>query len=215
MSEKKQQTILGTFFTQHLSEQPLMAEAILAGAECTPLSMKMARIAKINSEHFSFIVDLLKNPRAMPILAINELMALCWNVVGSRTVQFATGPFPTLGFSFQEMPSVKTPVIASPTDWFLRIKKDPFYQIGAVVNTASKVRDYWNGHYKLDYLQGIMMRAAAYEVEYLKWLTVTEHPDYQLDEYQRGIMEALPNGLNSLPNELIYTSKQPPKHPNK
>lgn len=212
MSEK---TVLGTLFIQSAPQEKDMvnADVVLQG-EARPEAYQLAQYAKKNSDIFSNIVALCSKNEAVPIVALNDLMRLCWCVVGSGHVKMMLGlEVTTIGFTFEKMPKVNVPVIACPWNWFAKCRKDVFYQVGAVISVASYIRDYWNQKYTLGSVSECMQRAGAYEAEYLNWLTTKEQPGYKLDEYQQGIVREFPNGLNSLKTELLHLSKAPPKHP--
>lgn len=92
-------------------------------------------------------------------------------------------------------------VIQVPEDWLLMFQDDPIYQLGGVLYTGSQAVDFYNG--RLD-LHTSAALAQAHEAELLR-LTTRAFPAYELDQYQRQLMERFPKGLNSpRAKKLLY-----------
>jgi hypothetical protein len=94
-------------------------------------------------------------------------------------------------------------VIRVPEDWLELFLDDPIYQLGGVLYTGSQAVDFYNGRLGGDPNKSSDL-AQAHEAEILR-LASQEFPSYQLDSYQRKLLEKFPQGLNSpRAKELIY-----------
>jgi hypothetical protein len=94
-------------------------------------------------------------------------------------------------------------MIQIPVDWLETFLEDPIYQVGGVLYTGSQAVDFYNGRFALDHNNSTAL-AQAHESELLK-LVDQEFPEYQLDSYQKHLLEKFPDGLDSpRARELLY-----------
>lgn len=94
-------------------------------------------------------------------------------------------------------------VIRVPVDWLEMFLEDPIYELGGALYTGSQAVDFYNGRLTVDPITSTSL-AQAHEAEMLR-LATKEFPAYQLDAYQRQLLEKFPEGLNSpRAKELLY-----------
>lgn len=158
---------------------------------------------------FDAAVDALRSP-LFPNVPVNEAVTLMWRLIGNRMIPSAAGPVPTLSFTaLGNDPKHLNAAVLIPANWPDLIAQNYKYQLGGIVFVASQCRDWYNGKLivKPEDLRhpDVVRRAECYEASYLR--TVLEQdPNYQLNGYQKHVLEVAPNGLLSLGN-LAYESK--------
>lgn len=102
--------------------------------------------------------------------------------------------------------------IVAPLDLWKQVQADKYHCLGGLVYVSSQSKDYY--YNKFD--DAVLLRAKASEAQYL--LTLKEmRPDYELNAYQRGVLNEYPLGLESANiQSAIYepddsnTNKTPP-----
>ena len=93
-----------------------------------------------------------------------------------------------------------------PEDWIEMFIDDPIFQLGATLYAGSQAVDFYNG--LLEPADESADRGAAHEAELIK-LSLYEYPGYELDEYQKTLLEWYPEGLNSpRAKKLMYPLAQ-------
>ena len=139
-------------------------------------------------------VDVLRS--LVPNDRVNALARVIWDLIGHKQVLAAIGPdvstlaFTVMGFKGQP----RQGVILIPKQWPQMVTDDPFMQLGAILFVGVQVVDYYNDRLIGD--PGTRRRWHAYEAELLRTLR-TLLPSWQLNEYQREILERFPDGLDS------------------
>ena len=156
--------------------------------------------AKSIADSFTSGVDFLRS--SFPNESIRSLMALVWDLCGSRIVPLAMGP-QVPGLSFGKMGV--NGVIFAPDNWVSQIQADALYQMGAIVFVGSQAVDFYNGLMSTkEEARKVLFRARLYESEYLRTLQGIE--GHSFNPYQQAILHEYPEGLASAPS-LVYTSK--------
>jgi hypothetical protein len=137
---------------------------------------------------------------------IRRLMSMVWQIVGNRVTPVAVVQEKLFGLHFycEASKGGRASYILVPIHWQELVKANPIFQCGGMVFTASQVQDFYND--KLGELE-MKSRARAYEDEFLNTIKTSVDPQYKLNEYQQKIVDAYPQGLESLPPGLLYESK--------
>jgi hypothetical protein len=173
--------------------------------EDLPSQDSLRRRSELITVMFDAGVDTLRNKDTFPNREVNDLMILFWQLVGNKVTPAAvmTG-LESMSF-WGEIKGVESIAFVLVSERFPELcVEDASMQLGALVFNASKARDYYNG--KLANFEEVQKRALAYEAEYL--LTLRGHwpKSFTPNEYQSQILATYPNGLASLPRELLYQS---------
>ncbi len=172
------------------------------------MQQKVAIIVKL----FDAGVDFLRDPQIVPNLAVNQLMTLTWRLVGNRITPAAVvekmplGHPETLHFWCEIKANGRLGVIMVPFEWDKMCQEDRYMQLGGLVFVGSQCADYF--HEKVSEATGdrpAMARARAYEAEYLR--TIQGFSGVRFNDYQKRVLEAFPQGLDSLPQHLRYELK--------
>jgi hypothetical protein len=158
------------------------------------------------SDRFTSGVGFLKT--VFPNQAIRELMTLVWDLVGNRITPVAMGPqVQSLSIACTRRLGMTQAIIFMPHHWLAMIKADPIYQLGALVYVGSQAVDFYNG--KLyESPQESENRARAHEAEFLLTHIVIATSTPPMNDYQKGVLEEYPLGINTPAiRHLLYTSK--------
>ncbi len=162
------------------------------------------RIGQINEAFFTEGVNVLKNAGSFPNKHVNELMSLFWNLVGSKLIPLAmTKGARSLAFYVERKGIDSVEMIMVPQDFYLKVLKAPYMQLGALTFIASQARDFYNQ--KLSDPNAVRQRSHAYEAEYLNTLKQLDG-GFSLNNYQIEVLNRYPKGLMSLDPSLRYTS---------
>lgn len=157
---------------------------------------------------FDAAVDALRS--TFPNRHINELVTLMWRLIGNQMILSASGPVPTLSFtalghSLEDLQAV----VLIPPKWPESVANNYYFELGGLVFVASQCRDWYNGRLKVTPNSlgspEVVRRAYCYEAEYLLTL-LGQVPDYQLNKYQRQVLEGAPKGVASM-GGLAYESR--------
>lgn len=164
---------------------------------------------------FTYLVDVLRNPATFPDEKINKLMTLTWRLVGNRVIPAAVmGGIPNLHFYYENVNGA-TPfgMFACPVDWARQCIRDRVFSMGGLVWASSMARDAWNGRFLLGYpdleklrdeANNVQHRAKAYESQFLQ--VMAQHERFQMNEYQRQVVDAYPGGVGDV-SRLLYEGK--------
>lgn len=183
--------------------------------ESLPPFDDLAQRGKLIGDTISTMVDILRSPMTTPNQRITDLATLEWRLIGNNMTPTAMAPgIPQVHFAAQvtsDLSEYKA-IILVPPDFYERVRKDFIFNAGALVFVGSQGRDWYNQKMAwiengevVDARQQVCDRARAYEAE---WLLMIKNLDigYEFNEYQQGILEHYPEGLDSRP-DLIYDSK--------
>ena len=90
------------------------------------------------------MVHTLRSDHRLPT-KINQLGALMWNLIGSRTTPVALTVVSTISFIAEQKTIQDAPsgTILVPWNWVNKVKKDPYMQFGGLVSMGSQARDYY------------------------------------------------------------------------
>lgn len=161
---------------------------------------------------FDLAVDTLRLKFPNPV--VMGVTSLMWRLIGNKMILSASMNVPTISFTMMGGPGKKPAAfVLCPPLWNEMLEQDYIYQLGGVVFCASQCCDFYNEKFQHQQNnpiglqdQDVQRRAWAYEAEYLN--VVKEHlPEHQFNDYQKKVMEEFPNGLLSLPENLVYQSK--------
>lgn len=160
---------------------------------------------------FTELVDRLRNPETCKCPAINDLMTLCWRLVGNRIVPASIMPsMKTLGFWCEIKGDEWFATIICPGRWAELLKEDAYMQLGGMVFQAAKARDYWNRHLpglnNQETDKDMFERAASYEAEFLTFVA-REDRDFSPNPYQQRVLREFPEGLASARPGLHYEGR--------
>lgn len=161
--------------------------------------------AELITAMFDAGVDALRNKDTFSNPEINDLMTLFWRLVGNKVTPTAvmTG-LESMSF-WAEVRGVKSiAFVIVPENFPELCAKNASMQLGALVFSASKARDYYNS--KLAIFEEVQRRAFAYEAEYLVTLRNRWPGSFTPNKYQSRVLTAYPNGLASLQKGLLYQS---------
>lgn len=176
-----------------------------------PLNDLAAR-GKVVGDTVTTVVGILRNPLITPNRRINGIASLAWDLIGNNMTPAALAGVPQVHFGAQVSNDRKQGVILVPLDYHERVAQDFIFNAGAMVFVGSQARDwyndklaYWEDGKLVDGRQEVMVRARAYESE---WLLMIKGLDlgYEFNEYQQKILDEYPEGIESRP-DLIYNSK--------
>jgi hypothetical protein len=171
------------------------------------------------ADAFYACVIFLRDPNSFPNEEINKLTNLLWQLIVNKEITLGLDKgriremsFVVLGNSLEQVP-----VFILPVDFLEQVNKNPIDQLGAIVFTASQVRDYYVGRIGKDNEKDIERRARGYEAEALLTLqkmAEKERVTIKWNRYQRMILQENPRGIKSLPRHLVYPTPawQPPRY---
>lgn len=163
------------------------------------------------------MVAFLGDPNIFPHPEINKLIALLERLIDSGVVSLVINVEPNGGMRLEVSGDeiVQESRLTLPIDFPKQVAEDPVFQLGMIVDIASRARDYYTGKIKEGKGNEVNRRARAWEAEAL--LTLQQMAQKQkvelvLNKYQLNILDENPQGLNSLPPGLNYSTpdwKQP------
>ncbi len=150
----------------------------------------------------------LMRPETTPDPRLNDVAKLLWVLCSSRTVCTAMTEVPSLhfmGLIKDKTDGKDRGVVLIPLNWIKLFSVDPWLQLGAVMYSASKARDFWNKKIA-DEAGGLEVerRAKAYEAEFLR-LAIRDQSKkrFKATAYQGAVLGA----FGSFPSDLEYESK--------
>lgn len=168
----------------------------------------------MNVQAWDGTLQVLIHPLMFPNEKINNLCTLFWKLVEQRITPVACAVgLPLAGLHVliaQEKSSeIWKASIYMPKEWYKMVQKDPLFQAGAVVYTASKCVDFWHKKIgKEEDHEALEQRARAWESEYL--LTVKKiNPEFKPNEYQNHILANF-SGIENLDPKYKYEMKEWP-----
>lgn len=153
--------------------------------------------SKCESE-FTELVRLMRDSSKFPVSLVNELMGLFWDLVGNKIVLSVIANVDALMFYAEVQSKKSVAAVICPANWHERIILDPYYQMGGLVYSASKAKDYWN------LKEPDHERALSYEAEVLSYFSKFA-PAYKPTEYQKKVVERYPGGVRD--NLTHYKSR--------
>lgn len=151
-------------------------------------------------------VATLMSPEVTPAPRLNDAASLLWSLCSSRTICTAMMPdVPSLSFIglvTRDDSGREIGIIAIPENWLRLFAVDPWLQLGAVMYSASRARDFWSG--KLREIDIVTeRRAKAHEAEFLRFALADESKKrFKATAYQGAVLAAFP----SFPTDLEYES---------
>lgn len=155
---------------------------------------------------FTYLVDVLREPKTFPDPHINRLMRLTWRLVGNKVIPAAVmGGIPSIHFYYEKSAGTPFGMFAVPMHWARACVLDRVMSIGGLIWASSMARDSWNGRWTLGYPDEAKMeaevvnvhhRAKAFESQYLHVMALRE--TFKPNEYQRQVMDAYPDGVGSV-----------------
>ena len=143
---------------------------------------------------FTELVD--EARRTLPCGVLRMTTDLFYNLVGKQITPCAISPSAQGGIHFMVVGKSKDELVAVvvvPPNWAELVKQDRKMQMGGVVYTASKAKDFATGGFQSD-PEGVEKRAKQHEAAYLHSLREID-PDWTPNEYQRRVMMQFPEGL--------------------
>jgi hypothetical protein len=153
----------------------------------------------------SMFIKVLNHMRGFPHPSTQAMAESLWEIIYHNLV------FVSLAEAGEEMALVihtlecnfQQAMIRVPQDWIDAFLDDPIFQLGGALYAGSQAVDFYNGIFTADPdVSGEL--AAAHEAEVIK-LALYEFPTYEIDDYQRQLLQLYPEGLNSpRAKELIY-----------
>jgi hypothetical protein len=163
--------------------------------------------ATMIGNQFASMVDFLRDKK-FPNIHIRELMDLIYNLVGSKMVPVGVVEVETVSFMAEVKHGEKTGLILIPPKFLELCKENITMQFCALVFAGSQARDFYNDEMKKGgkYSRKVIIdRAFYYEAELL--LLLKDEAGFIPTDYQKGVLEKYPKGLDSMPDELKYESK--------
>lgn len=144
--------------------------------------------------------------RASPNERVSALARVVWDLIGHKQALVAIGPdVQSLMFTCMQYRSILQGFVLVPKRWPEMIKEDPFMQSGALLFVGAQIVDFHNDRLINETSTGFYPDAPprwhAYEAELLHTIRPLL-PDWAPNEYQRKIMKAYPDGLDSAGVEL-------------
>jgi len=166
------------------------------------------------SQAVTSLVDMLRNPKMVPLDRINDLAVLGWDLIGNHITPCAVGNVSTVCFGAEVInvanPEQERASIFVPMDFVQRCQENIVFQMGAMVFAISQARDFWNNKLAwvvegrlIDGREDVKTRARIYESEFLH---LFKDKGYSYHEYQQKVMEEFPEGWDSRP-DLWYDSE--------
>lgn len=172
--------------------------------------------SKANELAFTRTVDIMRTHLTLPCPKINELMALFWDLVGSRISPVAiTDQVKTVHLWVEvtrERQSMA--VVVCPTDWYARLREEPYMQMGALAFIASQSKDYWNNKINRQTGEEVRQRALSAESHLLHFFQKNS-PDFTPNDYQKQVMENHQEGFLLSYQGRLFDGKGPPYPINK
>ena len=153
----------------------------------------------------SLFIKVLNHLRGFPHPGTQTMAEALWEIIYHNLVFVSlTDPgeeiqlvIHTLECDFQQA------MIKVPQDWLEVFLDDPVFQLGGALFAGSQAVDFYNGVFATD-PDGSHELASAHEAELIK-LALYEFPTYQLDDYQKQLLDLYPEGLNTpRAKELLY-----------
>lgn len=175
----------------------------LGNAEDLPTDNPLKNMAEMVIKTFDEIVDYHRS--AFPNPDINALMSLFWRLVGNKVTPTVLTNQELFGLHFycEVHDGSKVAAVIVPCHWLKLVIENSIMQCGGVIFIASQAQDYYNEQYGSE---SMTMRARVYEAEFLKTI-LNIIPNHKLNDYQIKVLEAFPQGLDSLPDDLKYDGK--------
>lgn len=161
---------------------------------------------------FDNLVDFLRDETSFPNNKINQLATLMWRLIGNEHITVAldpTGYMPSVSFAVLAEGYERIPILFLPQNFISQTARAPEVQVGVFAYMASQCRDYFVNKIMGDNTQEVNKRAQAYEAEALLTLSelaLEEDIKLELIDFQYQILEAFPNGLADLNEELRYNT---------
>jgi|HubBroStandDraft_4_1064222.scaffolds.fasta_scaffold376953_2 hypothetical protein len=147
----------------------------------------------------------------LPNDRLRALARVIWDLVEHKQVVVAIGPdVPSLSFTVMQLKIVRQGLVLIPKNWPEQIRADYFMQLGAILYVGAQVVDFYNDRLIDD--PTAPARWSAYEAEYLRMIKDLFPRGWTPNDYQRGVMEKYPDGLDSPGVELYaFKSYEPPR----
>jgi len=148
-------------------------------------------------------VDTLRDPHWTPNLHVNKIATVAWRLIANKITP--TGitdaealPAPGICFWGEVYPTHKVGMILIPHNWPDLCVQSMYMQMGGLIFNASAAADFYFDRLKDGWSKH---RSAAYESEFLKVLL---DRGVELNQWQKSVRAAMPNGLDSLKPEARY-----------
>jgi hypothetical protein len=146
----------------------------------------------------------LSEPKATPDTHLNRLAGLMWQLCGSRTVTTAaTDEVKTISFLAMNEDEKLVGAVLIPDNWVKMFAVEPWMQLGAIVHTASKARDFWNGRI-LDVNVERRARAFEYLALALAVKDTSASRKFAANDYQKKVLAEFEAGV---PKGLLGDSR--------
>lgn len=169
-----------------------------------PLKNKGIRMGNTFTDGVHFLKSTFPSP------TIRTLMGHVWNIVGHKVIPVTLGPNVTgVSLAAIRKEGIVQTVIFLPHNWLEDVKRDPVFQMGALVFVGSQAVDVYNGKVtEQRESEQTVLRARAHEAEYILHIQRMA-PLVQLNDYQKDVLAAFPLGLLSPAAETLLYSPRP------
>jgi len=159
---------------------------------------------------FNAMVDFVRDPAGLPDHGINSVGRLMWRSVADMVTPAAldlSSKVSTLSFEVLGNDHELHAFLLLPRHFADLVREDLLFQVCAVVNMASQVRDFREGRIGVDDSDTIVTRGRAYEAQALLALLpvlLAHGRTVQLVGYQHELRREFPQGVKSMPPSLVY-----------
>jgi hypothetical protein len=159
---------------------------------------------------FNALVNFVRDPDGLPDPIINSLgrqMRRSTATLRTPVILDPTYLLPSMVFAVSSKERDATSGLLLPLHFADMIREDLHLQITTMVYVASQIRDFREGRFPIDDQTAIETRAHAYEAQGLRALMSVlraEGQVVQLVGYHDALLGEFPEGLASMPSELVY-----------
>lgn len=172
---------------------------------------------------FDSCVDFLRDPKRFPNAEINKTATLMWRLIGNKqipTILDTQFDVPSVTFAVIAKGPEQLPLLILPKDFIRQVQLDPVFNLGVIGYSTSQCRDFYCAKIIGTNTIQINARAQAFEAETLLTLqrmASAEGLEIELYPQQREYLARFPQGINSLPVDMRYSTPEyqaPPRHNN-
>jgi hypothetical protein len=159
---------------------------------------------------FNALVNFVRDPDGLPDPAVNalgRLMRQSTMTLRTPLIMDPTRVLPCMVFAVSGRERDATAGLLLPLHYADMVREDLWLQITTIVYVASQIRDFREGRFPNDDEAAIETRAHAYEAQGLRALMSVleaEGQVVQLVGYHDALLGEFPEGLKSMPPELVY-----------
>lgn len=161
----------------------------------------MRLLGHLNEICYTNGVNTLRDPKCFPNPRLNATVEYLWRLSGNEISVTLMDRPGNLRFWMESHGKKKIATVLLPANFYVTCHVEPLAQMEAIAFVSSMVKDYKLG--RTTPKQHMNWRATGYDAEVLR-MAVAMKPDLVLNDTQSKILEFLPDGLDSLPPDMLY-----------